>query len=90
MSRSSRQQPAFKATQVFDWANEPADERPTDFGRSTGYSTLSGYLPDTPSAARRRQRREYQSGVAKLLVISGLILGVSIFVMYEMVRYLKG
>jgi hypothetical protein len=86
----SRHQPAFKSTQVFDWSSEPSDERPTDFGRSTGYSTLNGYLSEPPSRAAARRRRNYRKGVAKLLVASGLILGASILAMFEMARYLKG
>lgn len=88
---SRRHPPDFKRTQVFDWDHEPVDERPTDFGRSsTGYSTLSGYLVDTPSAARRRQRRDSRLGVLKLVLISSIILGLSIAVMLQMVRFLKG
>jgi hypothetical protein len=35
--------PEFKATQLFDWENEPVGERPSEFMPSTGYSVLSGY-----------------------------------------------
>jgi hypothetical protein len=86
----SRHQPAFKSTQIFDWASEPADERPTDFGRSTGFSALSGYhmLPE-PSRLAERRRREFRKGVAKLVAVSAVILGVSIAAMYEMAHLLK-
>lgn len=85
----SRHQPAFKATQVFDWANEPSDERPTDFGRSTGYSVLSGYgsLAETPIS--RRRQRERSNGLAKLLVSCVLFLAASVAGMMVMVRYLQ-
>jgi hypothetical protein len=88
MSRH-RNQPAFKATQVFDWANEPSDERPTDFGRSTGYSALSGYgaLTETPVARRRQHERSH--GFAKLLVSCVLFLAASVVGMMAMVRYLQ-
>ena len=85
----SRHQPEFKSTQIFDWSAEPADERPTDFGRSTGFSTLNGYLVEPPSRARQRRRRDYRFGIAKLVGASALILGLSIVAMYEMVRHLK-
>jgi hypothetical protein len=85
----SRHQPAFKSTQIFDWDSEPADERPTDFGRSTGFSTLNGYLVEPPSRAARRRRRDYRNGMIKLLVVSTLILGISIAAMYQMARFLK-
>lgn len=85
-----RHQPDFKSTQVFDWASEPADERPTDFGRSTGYSALSGYgaLQEarTPSA---RRRREHRNGVLKLALAGAAILGVSMVGMTYMVRFLQ-
>ena len=86
----SRHQPAFKSTQIFDWDSEPSDERPTDFGRSTGFSALSGYhmLPE-PSRLAERRRREFRKGVAKLVVASAAILGISIVAMYEMVNLLK-
>lgn len=86
----SRHQQAFKSTQVFDWASEPKDERPTDFGSSTGFSALSGYyaLPET-STRDRRQRREHKQGFAKLVVASAFILGLSVFLMYEVIRFLK-
>ena len=86
---SRRHQPAFKATQVFDWANEPADERPTDFGRSTGYSVLSGYgsLAETPSSRRRQHERS--NGFAKLLVSCVLFLAAGVGGMMVMVRYLQ-
>lgn len=86
----SRHQQAFKSTQIFDWDLEPSDERPTDFSRSTGFSALSGYqvLP-VPSRLAKRRRREFRKGVAKLVVASALILGVSIVAMYEMVNLLK-
>jgi hypothetical protein len=88
-SGMSRHQPEFKSTQIFDWASEPSDERPTDFGRSTGFSTLNGYLVEPPSRAMARRRRDYRAGVAKLLVASAVILGISIVAMYEMARYLR-
>ena len=88
MSRH-RHQPEFKATQVFDWATEPADERPTDFGRSTGYSMLSGYgsLAETPVARRRQHERS--NGFAKLLVSCVLFLAAGVGGMMVMVRYLQ-
>ncbi|HEX3141454.1 MAG TPA: hypothetical protein VHQ87_15455 [Rhizobacter sp.] len=84
----SRHQPAFKSTQIFDWDSEPANERPSDFARSTGFSTLNGHV-EPPSRAARRRRREYRNGFARLMVVSALILGLSIVAMFEMVRFLK-
>jgi hypothetical protein len=85
-----RRQPDFKATQVFDWASEPADERPTDFGRSTGHSMLSGYgsLQEVPGTAHRRQRPR-STGVVKLAVTATLVLALSITALLTMVHYLR-
>ncbi|MGY4830399.1 hypothetical protein ACVNIS_17645 [Sphaerotilaceae bacterium SBD11-9] len=85
----SRHQPAFKSTQIYDWSVEPADERPTDFGRSTGFSTLNGYLVEPPSSARLRRRQQHRIGVAKLVGASAVIFGVAIVAMFEMARFLK-
>lgn len=85
-----RRQPDFKSTQVFDWASEPADERPTDFGRSTGYSALSGFgalhEARTPSARRRQQHR---NGLIKLALTGAIFLGMSVVGMTYMVRFLQ-
>lgn len=88
MSRH-RHQPEFKATQVFDWASEPADERPTDFGRSTGHSMLSGYgaLAETPVSRRRQQERS--NGFAKLLVSCAVFLAAGVGGLMVMARYLQ-
>jgi hypothetical protein len=86
-----RRQPDFKATQVFDWASEPADERPTDFGRSTGYSLLSGYgaLQENSGSAHRRHQRPRSSGVVRLALTATLVLGLSITALLTMVHYLR-
>lgn len=83
-----RHVPDFKPTQVFDWASEPADERPTDFGHSTGYSASSfGGLREVPASARRR--REHRRGVAKLVVSALLVLGLSTTALMTMAHYLR-
>jgi hypothetical protein len=87
----SRHQPAFKNTQIFDWDAEPSDERPTDFGRSTGFSTLSsGYhiLGDASHASRHR-RRENRRGFARLAVIATFLLGACTVVIMEMANHLR-
>lgn len=80
----------FKVTQVFDWASEPADERPSEFGRSTGYSALSGYgaLQDTHGSASRRQRPR-SNGMAKLVVTMSVVLGLSLTAVATLVHYLR-
>jgi hypothetical protein len=65
----SRHQPPFKSTQVFDWASEPADERPTDFGHSSGFSALSGYAALQPAPSSVRRRRQQRAGFVKLATV---------------------
>jgi len=67
MSRSTR----FKDTQVFDWEQEPHDERPSEFVPSTGYSQLSGYYATPDAAPRRRRRRRGISALTASLVALG-------------------
>lgn len=93
ISHMNRYPRDFKATQVFDWESEPADERPTDFsrgtdfGRSTGFSQLSGYgsLPQARSTRRHRDARE---GVAKLAVTALLLVGLCGVAMYKAAQLL--
>lgn len=86
-----RRPPDFKPTQVFDWANEPSDERPTDFGRSTGYSSLSGFgsLQQVSGSAHRRQR-PHGASMARLMAVTCVVLGLSVSALYTMVHYLRG
>ena len=83
--------PTFKSTQVFDWDAEPSSERRTDFGQSTGFSTMSsGYhiLGDASHAARRRRHRN-RAGFARLLFIAVVVLGACSVVLMEMRHYLR-
>ncbi|MEW6707921.1 MAG: hypothetical protein AB1430_24000 [Pseudomonadota bacterium] len=64
----------FKGETVYDWESEPADERPTEFGASTGFSTYSGYFHTTADSSlerRRRAARRYRRKGS-----GGLVLGV--------------
>ncbi len=86
-----RRPPDFKPTQVFDWSTEPADERPTDFGRTSGYSTLSGFgsLPQVSGYAHRRQQQRQGMGTFKLVAVACLVLGLSFTALLTMVHYLR-
>jgi hypothetical protein len=77
--------PAFKATQVYDWANEPQDERPTDFGRSTGYSVLSGH-GDFESSYSVRRRTQRRAGFLRLVLWGLMALGLSTTVLVLVVN----
>lgn len=74
----------FKGETVYDWESEPADERPTEFGASTGFSTHSGFFHSTVDSSlerRRRMARRYKrkgSGglVTGLVVVMAVVTGV--------------
>lgn len=86
----TRNQQAFKATQVFGWDSEPADERPTDFGGSTGFSALSGYyVAPEAHAARRRQQQMHRSGLAKLAAAGLIIIGLASVALLQLAHVLK-
>jgi hypothetical protein len=75
----------FKGSTVFDWDAEPADERPSEFARSTGYSGLSSYSAlDTP-AARRASRR---GGSGSLWVAVAVVIGLSVAGILALARLL--
>ena len=44
---------------VYGWDEEPADERPSEFAPSTGYSLLSGYHDDALSPEERARVRAH-------------------------------
>lgn len=66
----------FKGETVYDWSSEPADERPTEFGSSTGYSQLSGFSHSTLNSSLefQRARRRARSSSRYLWVVAGLVL----------------
>ncbi len=64
----------FKGETVYDWESEPADERPTEFGASTGFSSYSGYFHSTQDSALERRRRMARRHRRK--GSGGLVLGL--------------
>jgi len=76
---------------VYGWDEEPADERPSEFAPSTGYSLLSGYhVPADLSARSARRRRGRSVGAVTLLVVCVVLLAVSGAAMVHLVRLLHG
>ncbi len=66
----------FKATQLFDWENEPVGERPSEFLPSTGYSVLSGYHAiAAPIAHRRASRSRFGFTAWIVFAVAMLLLG---------------
>src|SRR5213592_4126559 len=75
---------------VFGWDAEPADERPSEFAPTTGYSAFSGYHQPT-SLNRRVAKRQARSGsLVRVATVFVVILGVAAFVMYGLARMLHG
>ena len=81
----------FKDTQVFDWDLEPQQERKSDFGHSTGFSTFSasGYHAYEGRHTAIRRRHEPSGGFAKLIVACALLLGVCMVAIMEIPHYLR-
>lgn len=77
----------FKVTQIYEWENEPAPERPSEFGTSTGFS-MSGYSTVTPIEPRPRTRPA-GNGLITLLCVSG-VLGGGVLGLLAMIHMLRG
>jgi hypothetical protein len=76
---------------VYGWEQEPADERPSEFRQSTGYSVLSGY--HIPSDLNTRVARRQQAsgwGFRTLVIAFVVLLGVSGVVISEVVKVFRG
>jgi hypothetical protein len=78
----------FKGTQVFGWESEPANERPSEFVQSTGYSALSGYygMPDARATASRPPKR---SGLGFLLFMCTAIVSFGTVGLYWLMQVLR-
>ena len=74
---------------VYGWDEEPADERPSEFAPTTGYSALSGFHHSSDLSRRVAQRRG-RSGFARLLIVCTAILGVVGFVIYQYAKVIHG
>lgn len=76
-------------THTFGWDEEPADERPSEFMQSTGYSVLSGYhVPRDLTARHARRRSGIGPGLKSLVVAFVVILGISGWAINEFGRLL--
>lgn len=82
----------FKGETVYDWESEPADERPTEFGASTGFSTYSGYFHSTQDSSlerhRRMARRYKRKGSGGLVIGVALVMAAVTGVLYLASRIL--
>jgi hypothetical protein len=75
---------------VYGWDAEPADERPSEFAPSTGYSAFSGYHQPTSLNRRVAKRQGRSGGLVRVVVAFVGILGVAGFAMYCVARMLHG
>jgi hypothetical protein len=76
---------------VFGWDEEPADERPSEFAPTTGYSALSGYHQPADLSRRvaRRQGRRGR-GLGRMAVVFIALVGAAGYAMYLYARLMNG
>jgi hypothetical protein len=75
---------------VFGWEHEPADERPSEFSQSTGYSLLSGYhAPKELNARAALRRRSSGLGFKGIVAVFLVLLALSGWAMHEMAKWLR-
>ena len=68
-------------THVFDWDDEPVDERPSEFVQSTGYSALSGYHTQTLAPLRSRPASRF--GTKSLIAVCVIIVALGAYVLHR-------
>lgn len=87
MARKANNLRMIKQTQIYGWDEEPAEERPSEFSQSTGYSVLSGYHPmNDPLRARRAQPR---FGFKSLILFCAVILALGVFCLIKLAPLLR-
>lgn len=75
---------------TYGWDEEPADERPSEFMQSTGYSVLSGYHVPTELNARAARRRGGSGFGFKGVVIAVVVfLSLSTVAIHEFAKMLR-
>ena len=75
---------------VYGWDEEPADERPSEFAPTTGYSAFSGYHQPTGLNRRVARRQGRSGGLVRVAIVFVAILGVAGFAIYGVARMLHG
>ncbi|HJV63609.1 MAG TPA: hypothetical protein VJ743_21855 [Albitalea sp.] len=76
-------------THVFGWDEEPADERPSEFMPSSGYTALSGYhVPRDLSARAARRRTGHGFGAKMALAVCVALLVASGYALSEFAKLL--
>ncbi len=74
---------------VYGWDEEPADERPSEFAPTTGYSALSGYHQPA-DLSRRVARRQSTGGFGRLVIVCAAIVGALGYAIYAYAKMMHG
>jgi hypothetical protein len=75
---------------TYGWEEEPADERPSEFMHSTGYSMLSGYhVPTDLNARVARRRRGSGFGFKGLVIAIVVFLSLSVVAIHEFAKMFR-
>jgi len=75
---------------VFGWEQEPANERPSEFSASTGYSLLSSYhVPADLNARAARRRSGSGRGFKTIVIVFLVLLAVSGVALHEIVKLFR-
>jgi hypothetical protein len=69
---------------VYQWDDEPADERPSEFASTSGYTSRSGYHPAMDPAPRRTVR----FGARSVLFVTLLLLGAGGWILHRFAHLL--
>lgn len=78
MTNASDTRP-YKESQLFDWAMEPAEERPSEFSRPSGFSARSGYR----EVHRKREPNH-------LFLAGAVVLATGSVALYGLAQLLRG
>ena len=79
-----------KSSQIYGWAEEPVDERPSEFSSTTGHSVLSGYHSANDSLRARRSRPRGRFGFKAMLVFCAVLLTLGGYALARLAPLLRG
>jgi hypothetical protein len=80
----------FKGAAAFHWDSKPSDERPTEFGASTSYSSLHGHseLPGDSRLDRPQSDRQARATGVSLWFVLIIVTAVAILGLIALSRVL--
>jgi hypothetical protein len=89
LTRRANNSPMRANTHSYGWDEEPADERPSEFMESTGYSLLTGcHVPSGLSARHARRRGGQGPGIKTIVFACIAIIGASGLAIHEIGKLL--